>query len=158
MIAAENDFDQSNCRFIIRPNCSLTWRGTMLFYGGVSVVAMTIAIMFALKGIWLILPFAGIELIALGACLYITSCKASECEVVHIQQDIVRVERGRFRPHHQVEFLRAWARVDLKTHQQAWYPSRLTIRSMGKEVEIGARLNEEERLQLARELRQRLTF
>jgi uncharacterized membrane protein len=29
---------------------------------------------------------------------------------------------------------------------------------MGKEVEVGARLNEDERLQLARELRQRLTF
>lgn len=158
MIAAENDYDQSNCRFIIRPNCSLTWRGTLLFYGGVSVVAMTIAIMFALKGIWMILPFAGIEIIALGACLYICACKTSECEVVHIQKDIVRVERGRNRPHHQVEFLRAWARVDLKTHQQPWYPSRLTIRSMGKEVEIGARINEEERLQLANELRQKLPF
>ena len=58
---------------MIRPNCSLPWRGTVRFYLGIVIVSLGIAAAFAMKGIWLILPFAGLEMVALGAALYIVA-------------------------------------------------------------------------------------
>lgn len=42
--------------------------------------------------------------------------------------------------------------ASLQRHATGWYPSRLTIRSHGREVEVGRCLNEEERERLARDL------
>jgi len=157
MILADYPQDQPDCILIIRPNQSLTWRGTLIFYLAVSVTALVIAVMFAVKGAWLILPFAGLEILALGACLYICARKNTECEVIHIGEDVVKVERGRRRPEHSVEFQRAWTRVNLTQNRLAWYPSRLTLSSKGQEIEIGSKLLEEERIELTKELQRKLT-
>jgi uncharacterized membrane protein len=156
MIVADQKDRESNFYLIIRPNCSLTWRGTLTYFAGISLVALTIALMFSLKGAWMILPFAGIEIMVLAICLYITACKSTEREVISINDEVIRIERGRYQPRDTMELTRVWAQVELHRNQPGWYPSRLTIRSCGKEVEVGAHLGEEEREQLARELRSRL--
>ena len=153
MIAAERDYNKSNVRFVIQPNCSISWTGTRICFAGISLVAFVIAAMFAFKGAWLILPFAGLEIVALGIGLYLTACKNKEREIVSILDDVVRIERGRYYPRQVHELTRAWTRVELQETRQSWYPSRLTMRCGGQIVEVGAKLNEEERVQLAREIR-----
>jgi uncharacterized membrane protein len=127
----------------------MTWTGTVLFFGGVSFLTMVIAMLFAMKGAWMILPFAGLEIIALGICLYLCACRNSECEVVLIDKNNIRIERGRYQPKQTYEFARAWAKVRLEQPGRRWYPSKLMIRAHGSEVEVGACLNEKERKQLA---------
>jgi uncharacterized membrane protein len=51
---------------------------------------------------------------------------------------------------------RAWARVELESPMIRGYPSRLTLRSHGRAIELGGCLNEAERKHLARELDQAL--
>jgi len=103
-------------------------------------------------GLWLVFPFAGLEMLALAAGLYVCACRGHECEVIVIDGDKVEVAWGRRRPERRWELQRSWARVVLRRYARGRRPSRLTIRSHGREVEVGARLNEEERERLARDL------
>ena len=95
MIAAEYPTDSLDSHYVIRPNRSLSWRGTLIFFTVASAFTLTVAFAFALKGAWLILLFSGLELLLLGICLYRCARKNSECEVVYIGEEIIKIERGR---------------------------------------------------------------
>ncbi|MCP5149933.1 MAG: DUF2244 domain-containing protein [Ectothiorhodospiraceae bacterium] len=147
----------SVCRFIIRPNRSLTWRQCKLFFVLMAVVMGAVATPFALAGYWPVLPFAGLELGALGLCLWLSAAGANDREVVEVDERRVSVERGRRDLRRVWEADRAWVQVTLEHPRGTWYPSRLALRSHGREVALGAFLNEEERRALAGDLRRALS-
>lgn len=128
----------------------------MWVYAGIAAVGLTLAFLFALAGAWMVLPFAGLELVALGLGLHVCAVRGLEREVISIQGGTVAIERGRYAPRERWELPRNWARVDLQPPPRRGYPSRLMIRSHGRTVEVGARLVDEERARLARALRQGL--
>ena len=144
------------CRFIIRPNRSSTWRQNQVLFLLLAVVCLTIASAFAVAGFWPILPFAGLELAVVGTCMYLVSASGRDIEVINIGDTLVCVEKGRRRPEHRWEFDRNWARVALLQATHKWYPTRLVIRSHGRQVRVGEFLTDEERAQLARDLEQAL--
>jgi len=152
MVDIQQHADTLQCRFILRPNRSLSWRGSLLFYFSLLIISSGIAIGLALLGLWLVLPFAGLEMLALGIGLYVVACRCYECEVISINGDSIRIERGRDYPREQWTLGRTWARVVLERCPRAWYPSRLLLRSHGRSVEVGRFLDEEERQRLADEL------
>lgn len=129
-----------------------------MFFAGMCAVSFGIAAGFALIGAWLILPFAGLEMVVLGVGLYLGACRSAACEVVSIHDDVVEIQKGRRAPVQVCRFQRAWARVNMWRPVGGWLPSRLTIRSQGREVEIGADLNEDERESLARDLRRVISW
>ena len=152
MVDIQQHADTLQCRFVLRPNRSLSWRGSLLFYFSLLIISSAIAIGLTLLGFWLVLPFSGLEMLALGIGLYVVACRCYECEVISINDDSIRIERGRDYPREQCTLGRMWARVVLERCPRAWYPSRLLIRSHGRSVEIGRFLDEEERRRLADEL------
>lgn len=141
---------------MLQPNSSLSWRATLWVLAGIAAVALTIASLFALAGAWLVLPFAGLELAALGLALHRCATRGCEREVISIEGDTVAIERGRFRPTQRHELPRSWTRVVLDRPGARGHPSRLLIRAHDRSVEVGAWLVEEERTWLAQELRHRL--
>ncbi len=149
--SADQDHDKPDIRFVIRPNCSLSWNGALVFFAGMFTVSMTIAIVFAFMGAWMVLPFAGLEMLVLWIGLYLCAKRTRECEVVAVHHDRVEVQKGRVTPRQTFCFQRAWARVALY-HPGSWYPSRLSIRAHGRDVVIGGCLNDDERRLLAKEL------
>ena len=78
----EGDFKE----FIIRPNSSLSWRGNKIFFFMLFFVSFIIAISFAMVGMWMILPFAGLEMLLLGSALTYCYIKNSQCEIVKIDE------------------------------------------------------------------------
>jgi len=138
--------------FIVKPNQAMSWHALLLVYLGITALTLTIGVSFYLIGLTLILPFSGLEVIALGAALYVCAWRGGVQEVIRIDPDLITVERGRNIPESRHTFQRAWARVILERSWHSWYPSRLLIRSHGREVEIGRFLNEQERQGLALEL------
>ena len=126
----------------------------MRFYIGMVVVSFSIAIAFALQGAWLILPFAGLEMLVLGAALYVVARRGCCWQVVSIHGDHIEVVDHDSKSKRQQTFLRAWAQVKLEQARINGYPSRLTIRSHGRAIEIGGYLADEEKEHLALELRQ----
>jgi len=139
---------------VIRPNQSLSWRQAVQVYTAIAFICLGIGIAFALHGFWTVLPFAGLEILVLGAAFYLCLARSQIREVVSVNARVVTVEKGRKKPEERWECPRAWARISLQQPQIAWYPSRLAIAFQGRRVELGAFLNEEERRALAAELQQ----
>ena len=139
---------------MIRPNQSLSWRQAIQVYAVIAIVCLGIGIAFALHGFWTVLPFAGLEILVLGAAFCLCLTRSQIREVVSVNASVVTVEKGRQTPEERWECPRAWARIRLEQPQIAWYPSRLAIAFQGRQVQVGAFLNEEERRALAVELQQ----
>ena len=156
MVAAYCDPVSANCQLVVRPNCSLSWRGAITFYLCMCLVSLTIAGLFAAAGAWLVLPFAGLELLALGAALYVVALRADSREVIAIRGDTVEVQRGRHAPVERWSFQRCWVQVRLSRPRRNGYPWRVVLRGSGHELEVGRCLNDAERRLLANELQRRI--
>lgn len=157
MEAAERDAGTADGCVVIQPNCSLSWRGTLVVFGCISLVSMVIALGFSIRGFWMILPFAGLELAVLAFGLYQGALHGQSREVITIRGDVVAVQKGRRGPEQTLAFQRDWTRVELAGPPHRGYPSRLLLRCQGREVEVGGCLNESERSLLAQHLRRWIT-
>lgn len=164
MVTSENWPDSKLCRVVIRPNRSLSWHQSMVFLGAISVPLVLISVVLATQGLWLVVPFAGLELAALYAAIYVVSHAAQRCQVVSIGESVVTVEKGKARgrcgdkggPELRVEFARGWVKVELAKASGRWYPPKLWIGASGRRVEIAEFLVEEEKAELAAELHRML--
>jgi len=147
-------FDDQKCsrEFLIGPNCSLRWGDVVRFYLGMVAVSFAIATVCALQGAWLVLPFAGLEMLALGAALYAVARRAQRWQVVSIRGDHVEIRQFGSTQDRAEVFQRAWARVHLQPAAIQGHPSRLTIGSHGRRVEIGDCLSEDDKKHLAHAL------
>ena len=145
----ENDLKKT---IMVMPNRAMPWQHIMMIYLLVSGVTISIAFSFFTQGLTLILPFAGLELLALGVVLYISAWRSNIKEVVNIGEEKIRIEIGRDVPEKIYKLDKAWANIVLERSWNNWYPSRLLLRSHGRQLEIGKFLNEQERQCLAIEL------
>lgn len=142
------------CRIVIAPNCSLSGREATIFLLSVGGVSLAVALLFALRGFWPILPFAGAELALLSWAMLQSQRRGRYREVVTVDAAQVTLERG-FAPGEQLEvFNRSWVRARLENGK--WRESRVVLAAHGREVELGACLTSEERKALYERLRQML--
>jgi len=142
------------CRIELVPNCSLTPRTARLFVGSLAVVTFAVALFFAARGLWPIVPFAGLEIGLLAWAVRASMRRGAEREVIIVSDETVRVERRRPAGMSLMVFPRHWARVRLRDPLRALHPSRLVIESHGRACEVGRFLTEEERCNLASRLQQ----
>lgn len=132
---------------VARRNNSLSSAGRHLVFTFLFVISVGIACAFAAAGAWLILPFAGIEMLVLYAAFRYVDRHAADYERIAIIGDRVDVEICEVGRARNYEFNRCRAQL-LATDDGG----RLALRSHGREVEIGRHLNDDLRLALAREI------
>ena len=85
---------EGGAQFVLRPTRSLTWRQTKIFYGSIVAVTLVIAIGCTALGFWPVLPFAGLEVGALGIALWVVAERGTELEIVDIDAERVAVHAG----------------------------------------------------------------
>ena len=141
-------------RIVIRPNCNFTGRGAFWLFVGMTLPVLGVAVAWALRGYWLILPFAGLELAVLGIALAITVHRGRYRETVRFGQRFVRVRRGYAGRQEHVEFPRSWTRAWIEPGASPALPGRLFLGAGGASCELAACLTEEERQSLCRRLRE----
>jgi len=141
--------DSDGYRFVVRPNCALSWRTTKLVLLFFMACFVALGIYFAALGAWLVLPFAGIELGALVIGFYMSALAGHTREVIEIEGPLLRVSRGGRRLEAVASLPANWTRVELRRDPRGWYPSRLLLRCHGGGLEVGSRLVEAEREELA---------
>lgn len=156
MVAKDPESNETESRFLIRPNRSFSWRATKWFFAGACLVYACIAGLFLFVGAWPVLPFTGLEVLALGGALYLSALQGKACEIVRVAGETVEVHAGTTEHMRCYRFPRAWTRLVVRGGLSARHPSRLMLGARGTVLELGHFLAEEERLQLARELRQAL--
>jgi uncharacterized membrane protein len=142
----------STQRIDISPNCSLTPRGALAFFGAVCLGSFGVAGILALLGYWPVLPFAGLEMAVLGWALKTSLARRHHHELITISESEVRITSRGPAAEREVVFPRHWAQVKLRRPVSRLHPSRLTIESHGRRCEVGGFLTEEERRGLGERL------
>lgn len=145
MLTAAHHFD-------LTPNCSLSPRGALVFFASVCVPTFAVAGGATLLGFWPVLPFAGAEMLLLGWALYTNMQRRHQHEYIDVSETQVVIEYSRGETKRFV-FPRHWARVKIRRPKSPLHCSQLVIESHGRVLEVGQFLSEEERHQLAAELR-----
>ena len=144
----------------IRPNCSMSPRGLVVTMMCLAAVCLIIALGFFVVGLWLVLPFAGLEIFVVGLAVGYTLRRSRDYEIIEIDgADIVvtkHVARFRGNQTHRFSFQKYWARVCLTPGRTRLRNNRLTIGSHGRFVEIGAQITDEAREKLAARLKHAL--
>jgi len=138
-------------RFELLPNRSSSWTQTRRFLMVIALLDGLIALLFAWQGLWLVLPFSGLDVAALGAGLYCCSRATYRRELILVEGERVVVLRGGERVECRDELARAWTRLQWQSVCERGC-SRLLLGSHGRFFEIGAFLVETERRQLAGDL------
>ena len=145
----------SNSFFVVAGrNCSLAPRSLCALFLALASVSFVIALAWGFfTGAWPVIPFAGLEVVALGAALVWHARRVGEFERFSMQDGLLVVEVAERNRLQRYEFNPRWARVAIATGMD----TRLTLRSHGRELEIGRHLDGMRRRWLAAELRRVLT-
>ena len=134
-----------------RRNNSLTSFNRTIAFGFIAVVSLSIATAFACLGAWLILPFAGIEVLVLYWAWRWVGRHARDYELVTITGDVVEIEVADVERVQRFRFNRCWTQV-ISSPDGASF----ALRSQGRQIEFGRHLTNEERLRAAGAIRQQL--
>jgi uncharacterized membrane protein len=79
-------------RLALKRNCSISPRDLLLVFAALALLAVSIASGFAALGAWLILPFAGLEVLLLGAAFWLTARHATDYERLELERGRLRIE------------------------------------------------------------------
>lgn len=141
----------SGASMVIRPNRSLPVVGVAILFVALSSFVSIIGIMFTLAGAWVVLPFAVIQIVAVGFLCRWLYRHVDDCELVLIEPERVRVIKRHGRRTSQHDFARHWVRARVDRDGDGTN-GRLRIGSHGRFVNLADEVNEADRLLVAREL------
>lgn len=138
--------------WLSRQNCSLTPRQLAVIFGSLAAVSLLISGAFAASGMWLVLPFAVVEVLALGVAFLVHARHASDYERIVLSPECLRVETTRaFRTRHE-QCTPAWIRVEYHGRRREL----IGLVTSGRRIEVGRFVPETDRRVLANELRTQL--
>lgn len=86
--------DARGFSLLLKRNCSTSPAGLACVFVALAVAVLAIGTGFALLGAWLILPFAGLEVILLGAAFAFQARHASDYERIELEGERLRIEVG----------------------------------------------------------------
>lgn len=153
MIACEYDSRRALGRIVLRPNRSWPWRANLRLLATLLALTLGVAILLGLQGLWLVLPFAVLEMLVLGTCLYRCVRHTYSQEVLTLSPESVVLECGVNRPSMRMEFQRYFTRFFVLPPRHPWYGKQIALRCRGTDREIGSFLPAAEKETLVTELR-----
>ena len=77
---------------ILKRNCSISPAGLACVFAALGIAALAIGTGFALVGAWLILPFAGLEVLLLGAAFFLEARHATDYERIELDRGRLAIE------------------------------------------------------------------
>ncbi|HEY0562929.1 MAG TPA: DUF2244 domain-containing protein [Methylophilus sp.] len=142
-------------KIIARPNHSLSTEGALKLLVILGLLAFIVAVGFAKAGAWLVMPFAGLELVAFAFAFHYIHAHSTDFESIAIDGDTVTVEKVSRQESTTTVFQRYWTQVVVKKSLSG--KNGLFISSHGKEVEFGQHfIDDEQRYALMQELKRKL--
>ncbi len=153
MITVWQNPEGSEWRIQARGNFSLGAGGLVSLLAALSAVTLLLAGVIAWQGYWPVLAIALIQVVLVGWVFIRVWERCWVMEVIEIRSDRIKVLHQRHRKQRRFEFDTAWAVVEIRQPEIAWYSPRLTLRSGTKSLDIGAFLTSDEKLQLVEHLK-----
>lgn len=138
----------SRLMIVAQPNQSASCQANMLVLLALAIPSLGIAIVFALRGAWPILPFAGLELLALASALYYVKWKQQYRHVITVSADSVRIDKGFYTPRDSWQFSRQQAGLCITPERHPWDGPEVYVHDRHDRVVLGEFLSREDSLQL----------
>ena len=121
--------------------------GLAKVFAALAALVLAIGVGFAAAGAWLVLPFAGLEVLLLGAAFVLHARHAADYERIELQSGRLEVE---------VTEADRVARYQLQNARVSMEEGRVVLRDAEEELEIGRHIGAEARAELAAELEKTL--
>ena len=149
--ARELPFRDGNAGFslTLKRNCSISPAGLAGVFAALACGVVAIGVGFAVVGAWLVLPFAGLEVLLLGSAYVVYARRAADYERIELDSGRLTVEVGRAQKTSRYEMDACRARVRLEEE-------RVLLLGAREQLELGRHLDADTRARLADELRNRL--
>ncbi|MBU0587601.1 MAG: DUF2244 domain-containing protein [Gammaproteobacteria bacterium] len=142
----------SDVQWSLRRNCSVTPAQLGWLYTSLCVVSLGIGVFFWVQGATLVMPFAWLELCAVGLAFWVYARHATDGEKIRLQGSRLIVECESAGHTERLEFNRDWVRVEPKAGDH----SLIEVSGQGRSVEVGRFVRRELRPLLAKEIRMAL--
>jgi uncharacterized membrane protein len=139
-------------RWFLRRNCSVTPSQLAWLYASLCLVSLAIGGGFWLRGAPLVLPFAWLELAAVGVAFVAYARHATDGEMIELQEGRLVVELESGGRHERTEFLPHQVRIEPEVSDR----SLIEVSGQGRSVKVGRYVRPELRAALAREIRMAL--
>lgn len=152
MIEIQDDKGVST-RLIVKANQSMSWRANLYLAASLGFICMGVAIAMATYGLWMVIPFAGAEVILIVLCLYLTLKRLSRKEVITVDNEAIKLEWGYNQPDVTVNLPRQWSRLRYFRADSPFEVGDLSVSAHGKRYALGRCLNREEKEALYTELK-----
>ncbi len=150
-MARELPFRDGNAGFslILKRNCSISPAGLAGVFGALAALTLAIGAAFALAGAWLVLPFAGLEIAALGVAYLAYARRAADYERIELAGGRLTIE---------VAEADRMSRYQVEARQARVYVEAdlVVLRGAGEELQLGRHLDAERRVEFAAQLQKRL--
>ena len=153
MVLTWQNSDRTKASILARGNFSLDAGGLVSLLLALAVVSLCLAVLLALQGYWPVLLIAVVQLALVAWILVGAWQRAWVSDVIDICADRITVTQQRHKRKRQIELDTAWAVIELKQPEIAWYRPRVQLRSGSQVVELGSFLTSEEKRQLAQYLK-----
>lgn len=141
-----------NIQWFLRRNCSVTPVQLGWLYASLCAVSLGIGTFFWFHGVSLILPFAWLELAAVGVAFLAYARHATDGETISLRGRRLVVELENAGHLERAEFDREWVRVEPSVADR----SLIQLSGQGRRVNVGRYLRPELRPALAQEIRRAL--
>ncbi len=148
-LLAQGEGDVPLVQWQLKPNCSITPVQLIQFYVSLCIVSLGIGGVFWWQGASLVLPFAWLELMVVGAALVVYARHARDGEKIILQGNQLVVELESAGHTQRSAFVRDWVRVE----PQSGDGSLIEVSGQGRSVVVGRYLRSDLRPALAREIR-----
>jgi uncharacterized membrane protein len=141
-----------NIQWFLRRNCSVTPKQLMWVYLSMCVLSLGIGTLFWVNGATFVLPFAWIELLAVGIAFVVYARHATDGERIYLDGSQLVVELEQAGKLERKSFKREWVRVEPGAGDRAL----IEVSGQGRSIEVGRYVRPELRPDLAREIRRAL--
>ena len=133
----------------LKRNCSISPAGLAGVFAALACVVVAIGAGFAVVGAWLVLPFAGLEVLLLGWAFVVYARRAADYERIELDAGRLTVEVGQAQRTSRYEMDACRARVRLEEE-------RVLLLGAREQLELGRHLDADSRARFAVELQKRL--
>jgi uncharacterized membrane protein len=134
---------------VLKRNCSISPAGLACVFAALAAAALGIGAGFAIAGAWLILPFAGLEVLLLAGAFVLQARHAADYERIELHDGRLSVEVAE-------AARRARYELDARRVRVGMQGAMLVLQGPGAELELGRHLDADSRIAFAAELKRRL--
>lgn len=145
--------DNNNVRrLLMMPNRSMSWQTNKKILLAMFCLNMTVALAWAYMGAWLVLPFAGLEILLVGIGMYYVSWKLSFRQILILEAESLTLQKGVYFPKQEWHWQKNQTIVLRQASNYRMSAPTLWLSHLDERVEIGEFLNRTDKKELRKYL------